>query len=105
MRYALEGGVQRRGNRLRIKVQLIDAETGHASLGRAIRQARGPSLHMQDEIVAQLANQTAVRFGDAKPPAPRTGVIVPLVEKTATVGRAAMVALAGQGRGYFALSG
>ena len=41
---------------------------------------------MQDEIVAQLANQTAVRFGDAKPLAPRTGAIVPLVEKTATVG-------------------
>ena len=35
---------------------------------------------------AQLANQTAVRFGDAKPLAPRTGAIVPPVEKTATVG-------------------
>ena len=65
-----------------------------ASLGQAIRQARGPSLHMQDEIVAELANQTAVRFGDAKPLAPRTDAIVPLVVKTATVGRAAMVALA-----------
>ena len=49
---------------------------------------------MQDEIVAELANQTAVRFGDAKPLAPRTAAIVPVVEKTATVGRAAMVALA-----------
>jgi TolB-like protein len=28
VRYALEGSIQRSGNRLRINVQLIDAETG-----------------------------------------------------------------------------
>ena len=60
---------------------------------------------MQDEIVAQLANQTAVRFGDAKSLAPRTDAIVPLVEKTATVGRAYGRTCRGQGRGYFALNG
>jgi len=29
VRYVLEGSVQRGGNRMRVNVQLIDAETGH----------------------------------------------------------------------------
>jgi TolB-like protein len=35
VRYALEGSVQRGSNRLRVNVQLIDAETGNHLLGRA----------------------------------------------------------------------
>ena len=41
VRYVLEGSVQRRGNRMRVNVQLIDAETGNASVGRSFRQASG----------------------------------------------------------------
>ena len=44
VRYVLEGSVQRGGNRMRVNVQLIDAETGQSSLGRAVRQAARRSL-------------------------------------------------------------
>ena len=44
VRYVLEGSVQRGGDRLRVNVQLIDAETGNHILGRALRQARRRSL-------------------------------------------------------------
>src|SRR5665213_4112922 len=45
VRYVLEGSVQRGGNRMRVNVQLIDAETVN-HLGRAVRQApRRPLRH------------------------------------------------------------
>ena len=44
VRYVLEGSVQRGGNRMRVNVQLIDAETRQSSLGRAVRQAARRSL-------------------------------------------------------------
>ena len=44
VRYVLEGSVQRGGNRMRVNVQLIDAESGQSSLGRAVRQAADRSL-------------------------------------------------------------
>ena len=44
VRYVLEGSVQRGGNRLRVNVQLIDAETGNHLVGRALRQARRRSV-------------------------------------------------------------
>ena len=44
VRYVLEGSVQRGGNRMRVNVQLIDAETRQSSLGRTVRQAPGRSL-------------------------------------------------------------
>ena len=36
VRYVLEGSVQRSGNRLRVNVQLIDAEIRRTSLGGAL---------------------------------------------------------------------
>ena len=38
VRYVLEGSVQRGGNRFRVNVQLIDADTGNPCVGRAFRQ-------------------------------------------------------------------
>jgi TolB-like protein len=40
VRYVLEGSVQRGGNRLRVNVQLIDAETGQAVQVKRIVERR-----------------------------------------------------------------
>ncbi len=56
VRYALEGSVQRGGNRLRINVQLIDAETGNHLWAERFDKPVADLFDMQDEIVARLAN-------------------------------------------------
>jgi len=57
VRYVLEGSVQRGGNRLRVNVQLIDAETGAHLWAERFDKPVGDLFDMQDEIVARLANQ------------------------------------------------
>ncbi len=57
VRYALEGSVQRGGNRLRVNVQLIDAETGNHLWAERFDKPLADLFDMQDEIVARLANQ------------------------------------------------
>ena len=56
VRYALEGSVQRGGNRLRVNVQLIDAETGNHLWAERFDKLVADLFDMQDEIVARLAN-------------------------------------------------
>ncbi len=56
VRYVLEGSVQRGGNRLRVNVQLIDAETGHHLWAERFDKPIADFLDMQDEIVSRLAN-------------------------------------------------
>ena len=56
VRYALEGSVQRGGNRMRINVQLIDAETGTHLWAERFDKPLADLFDMQDEIVARLAN-------------------------------------------------
>jgi TolB-like protein len=56
VRYVLEGTVQRSGNRLRVNVQLIDAETGNHIWAERFDKPVADLLDMQDEIVARLAN-------------------------------------------------
>jgi TolB-like protein/class 3 adenylate cyclase len=56
VRYALEGSVQRRGNRLRINVQLINAETGNHLWAERFDNPVADLFDMQDEIVSRLAN-------------------------------------------------
>jgi TolB-like protein len=56
VRYVLEGSVQRGGNRLRVNVQLIDAETGNHHWAERFDKPVADLFDMQDEIVSRLAN-------------------------------------------------
>jgi TolB-like protein len=55
VRYVLEGSVQRAGNRMRVNVQLIDAETGSHLWAERFDKPLADLFDMQDEIVARLA--------------------------------------------------
>jgi TolB-like protein/class 3 adenylate cyclase/Flp pilus assembly protein TadD len=55
VRYVLEGSVQRGGNRLRLNVQLIDAETGNHLWAERFEKLVADLFDMQDEIVSRLA--------------------------------------------------
>jgi TolB-like protein len=57
VRYVLEGSVQRGGGRMRVNVQLIDAETGSHLWGERFDKPVADLFDVQDEIVARLANQ------------------------------------------------
>jgi TolB-like protein/class 3 adenylate cyclase/Tfp pilus assembly protein PilF len=56
VRYVLEGSVQRGGNRLRVNVQLISAETGNHLWAERFDNSITDLFDMQDEIVSRLAN-------------------------------------------------
>jgi TolB-like protein/cytochrome c-type biogenesis protein CcmH/NrfG len=68
VRYVLEGSVQRSGNRLRVNVQLIDAETGTHLWAERFDKPVADLFDMQDEIVARLANQLGAQLiaGEAR---------------------------------------
>jgi TolB-like protein/class 3 adenylate cyclase/Tfp pilus assembly protein PilF len=57
VRYVLEGSVQRGGDRIRVNVQLIDAESGAHLWSDRFDKPMADRFVMQDEIVARLANQ------------------------------------------------
>ncbi len=56
VRYVLEGSVQRGGNRFRVNVQLVDAQTGNHLWAERFDKPLADFLDMQDEIVSRLAN-------------------------------------------------
>ena len=56
VRYVLEGSIQRSGNRMRVNVQLIDAETSNHLWAERFDKPVADLFDMQDEIVARLAN-------------------------------------------------
>ncbi|GKQ52003.1 adenylate/guanylate cyclase domain-containing protein [Bradyrhizobium sp. Ce-3] len=56
IRYVLEGSVQRSDNRLRVNVQLVDAETAHHLWAERFDKAVTDLFDVQDEIVSRLAN-------------------------------------------------
>ena len=62
VRYALEGTVQRSGNRLRVNVQLIDAETSSHLWAERFDKPVTDLFDMQDEIVARLAGQLGAQL-------------------------------------------
>jgi TolB-like protein/class 3 adenylate cyclase/Flp pilus assembly protein TadD len=55
VRYALEGSVQRSGNRMRINIQLIDTETGDHLWAERFDKPVADLFDMQDEIISRLA--------------------------------------------------
>lgn len=66
VRYVLEGSVQRRGNRMRVSAQLIDAETGNHLWAERFDKPVADLFDMQDEIVARLANQLGTQLISAE---------------------------------------
>ena len=62
VRYVLEGSVQRSGNRMRVNVQLIDAETGSHLWAERFDKPLVDLFDMQDEIVARLAGTLNAQF-------------------------------------------
>jgi TolB-like protein/class 3 adenylate cyclase len=66
VRYVLEGSVQRGGNRMRVNVQLVDAETRNHLWAERFDKPLTDLLDMQDEIVARLANQLGAALTTAE---------------------------------------
>ena len=66
VRYVLEGSVQRGGNRLRVNVQLIDAETGNHLWAERFDKPVADLFDMQDEIVSRLANTLDAQLIEAE---------------------------------------
>ena len=66
VRYVLEGSVQRSGNRMRVNVQLIDAETGNHLWAERFDKPLADLFDMQDEIVARLANALNAQLAAAE---------------------------------------
>jgi len=66
VRYVLEGSVQRGGNRMRVNVQLIDAETGNHLWAERFDKPLADLFDMQDEIVARLAGALNAQLAAAE---------------------------------------
>ncbi|SKA32077.1 TolB amino-terminal domain-containing protein [Enhydrobacter aerosaccus] len=62
VRYALQGSVQRGGNRLRVNVQLVDTANGSHLWAERFDKPIGDLLDMQDEVVARLARQLGTQL-------------------------------------------
>jgi adenylate cyclase len=66
VRYVLEGSVQRDAGRMRVNVQLIDAETGNHLWADRFDKPAADVFEMQDEIVARLASQLGTELISAE---------------------------------------
>jgi len=62
VRYVLEGSVQRAGNRMRVNVQLIDAESAAHLWAERFDKPLADLFDMQDEIVARLAGMLSAQL-------------------------------------------
>ena len=66
VRYVLEGSVQRDAGRMRVNVQLIDAESGRHLWAERFDKPVADLFEMQDEIVFRLANQLGTELTSAE---------------------------------------
>ncbi len=62
VRYVLEGSVQRGDKRMRVNVQLVDAETGSHLWAERFDKPLADLFDMQDEIVGRLANALSAQL-------------------------------------------
>ena len=66
MRYVLEGSVRKGGDRLRITVQLIDAESGAHVWAERYDRSLDDIFALQDEITLILATETQVKLTEGE---------------------------------------
>jgi TolB-like protein/DNA-binding winged helix-turn-helix (wHTH) protein/Flp pilus assembly protein TadD len=66
VRYVLEGSVQRAGARMRVNVQLLEAESGKHLWAERFDKPIADVFDMQDQIVARLANRLRAELIDAE---------------------------------------
>jgi tetratricopeptide (TPR) repeat protein len=66
VRYLLEGSVQRGGDRMRVNVQLIEAETGAHLWAERFDKPVADLFEMQDEIVSRLAYRLGQELDSAE---------------------------------------
>jgi TolB-like protein/Tfp pilus assembly protein PilF len=66
VRYVVEGSVQCGGNRIRVNVQLIDAETGSHLWADRFDKPLADLFDVQDEVVARLANALNAQLAAAE---------------------------------------
>jgi TolB-like protein/class 3 adenylate cyclase/Tfp pilus assembly protein PilF len=64
--YVLEGSVQRSGDRLRVNVQLVDAQTANHLWAERFDKPVADLFDMQDEIVSRLANTLNAQLIEAE---------------------------------------
>jgi TolB-like protein/class 3 adenylate cyclase len=66
VRYVLEGSVQHDGTRLRVNIQLVDADSGAHLWAERFDRAAGDLFEMQDEIVTRVARALDVELATAE---------------------------------------
>lgn len=66
VRYLLEGSVQRSGKRLRVNVQLVDAQSARHLWAERFEKPVSDLFDMQDEIVSRLANTLNTQLIEAE---------------------------------------
>jgi adenylate cyclase len=66
VRYVVEGGVQRAGNRVRITAQLVDATTGYHIWAERYDREVNDIFAVQDEVTRQIVRAMAVRLTSAE---------------------------------------
>jgi hypothetical protein len=105
VRYVLEGSVQRGGSRMRVNVQLIDAESGNHLWAERFDKPLADLFDMQDEIVARLANTLDAQLTSAEArradQAPNCDSRDPYFQGLAWLNKAATPDDVAQARGFF----
>ena len=66
VRYVVEGGVQRAGNRVRITAQLVDAATGYHIWAERYDREVTDIFAVQDEVTRQIIRAMAVKLTEAE---------------------------------------